>query len=108
MATNITSVDPTLNSAGDVISLLLSGDSDRTRIQVQLSSPTNGAFFALQQVLPDPATGAWSIAFSVFAGDVNCSEDVDIDLFWFDAASNGWIQEDNYPTSRQIDCSQAK
>ena len=107
MATHITSVDPSINSAGDVISLSLSGDSDRIRIQVQLSSPTNRPFYALQQVIPDLATGARSLAFSVFAGDVNCTEDIVIKISWFDEPADCWIEEDSDPTTRLIECSQA-
>jgi hypothetical protein len=110
MATNILSIDPTLNAAGDIVSLEFSGDSDRIRILLELTSPTNVAFSSSPQTLPDPTTGEWSIVLvegiDFFPGDISCSDDLDINVLWLDPNS-GWVQEDNYPIKEKIDCARA-
>jgi hypothetical protein len=106
MGINIASSVPTINSAGEITSLAFAGDSDRTRIRLMLSSPTNPAFTATVQALPDPTTGAWTMDFPVFHGDLSCPDDIDIDAEWFDQAT-GWSHEDNFPISHHIDCAGA-
>lgn len=110
MATDITTLVAGLGTAGDITSVTLAGTSDRSRLRVDVLSQTNPAFFASGQVVPNAATGAWSITFTAdddfVAGDVACDDKLEVDIHWLDQTSSPsvWVQETGYPKEFELKC----
>jgi hypothetical protein len=108
MATNISSLIPSLDAGGQITSIVVAGDSDRTRIRLTITSLSNPAFALSVQRFPDATTGAWSAAFTAgvdfLQGDLSCGDDLEINVEWFN--DGAWNQEDGYSIQQPIDCDQ--
>ena len=61
MTTNVTPLVPSLDSSGRITSITITGDSDRPRIEIHITSPSNPGFVPTSQTFPDAIDGTWSV-----------------------------------------------